>query len=137
MCHTYSRVCKNQTMRVKSHSACGYRFLRVEINLVRVEITLVRVLITFMPVEITLRVEITLCEQTSYSHIHTHTCQNYTRVCEITLCGCTEKNNHFEGLFHQYFEGLVIHIQTNVSFVCGNRRRNVSKHFNQFFNMKI
>jgi hypothetical protein len=22
---------------------------------------------------------------------------------------CTEKNNHFEGMFHQYFEGLVKH----------------------------
>jgi hypothetical protein len=41
-------------MRVKSHSACGNRTLRVEITLVRVEIT-------FVLVEITLHVEIKLC----------------------------------------------------------------------------
>jgi hypothetical protein len=58
---TSSRVCENQTLHVKSHSACVNRILRVEINLVRVEITIVCVVITFVPVEITLRVEITLC----------------------------------------------------------------------------
>jgi hypothetical protein len=31
------------------------------------------------------------------------------------------KNYHFEGLFHQYFEGLGKHNQINVSLVCGNR----------------
>jgi hypothetical protein len=49
-------VCENHILRVKSHSACENRTLRVEINLLRVEITLVRVIITFVPVEITLRV---------------------------------------------------------------------------------
>jgi hypothetical protein len=40
--------------RVKSHSECGNRTLRVENNLVRVEITLVRVIITLTRVKITL-----------------------------------------------------------------------------------
>jgi hypothetical protein len=35
--------------------------MRVQINLVRVEFALVRDVITFVSVEITLRVEITLC----------------------------------------------------------------------------
>jgi hypothetical protein len=45
----------------KPHFASGNRTLRLEVNLVRVEITLVRVRIAFVPIEITLRVEITLC----------------------------------------------------------------------------
>jgi hypothetical protein len=57
----YSLVSGNRTLRVKSHSACENRTLRVEITLARVEITLVRVVITFVVVEITLRVEIKLC----------------------------------------------------------------------------
>jgi hypothetical protein len=51
-CQNYFRVSGNYTLRVNSHSACGIRTLRVEINLVRVGIT-------FVPVEITPRVEIT------------------------------------------------------------------------------
>jgi hypothetical protein len=47
-CQNYSRVSRYHTLRVKPHSACGNRTLRVEINLVRVEITLVRVGITFL-----------------------------------------------------------------------------------------
>jgi hypothetical protein len=50
----YSRVCVNQTLRIKSHFACGNRALRVEINLVRVEIRLLRVIITFKRVVIRL-----------------------------------------------------------------------------------
>jgi hypothetical protein len=46
---------------LKSHRVCGRHNLRVEINLVRFEITLVDVVIPFRPVEITLRVQITLC----------------------------------------------------------------------------
>jgi hypothetical protein len=61
MCQNYSHVSGNYTLRLKPHSACGNRTLRVEINLVRVEIILVRVGITFVPVEITLHVEMTLC----------------------------------------------------------------------------
>jgi hypothetical protein len=53
-CQNYSRVSGNHTLRVKSHSACGNRTLRVETNLVRVVITLLRVVITFVRVEITL-----------------------------------------------------------------------------------
>jgi hypothetical protein len=52
---------ESYTLRVKSYSACGNRTLLVEIKLLRVLTTLVRVGITFMPVEVTLRVEITLC----------------------------------------------------------------------------
>jgi hypothetical protein len=55
-------VCGNYTLRVKAHSAGGISTLHVEIPLVRVEITLVRAVITFVLVEITLRVEIKLCE---------------------------------------------------------------------------
>jgi hypothetical protein len=44
----------DSNLGVKSHSACGNRTLRVEINLVRVEITLVHVVIIFVPVVITL-----------------------------------------------------------------------------------
>jgi hypothetical protein len=68
---TYSRVCRNHTRHVKSHSSCGNCTLRVEIYLVRVEINLVRIEIvrieivrigiTFVLVDITLWVEITLC----------------------------------------------------------------------------
>jgi hypothetical protein len=36
-----------------------------------------------------------------------------------------EKNKHVEGLFHQYFEGLVKDIQIVVSVVSDNRRINV------------
>jgi hypothetical protein len=36
-----------------------------------------------------------------------------------SLTSYTKKNNNFEGLFHQYFEGLVKNIQIDVSFVCG------------------
>jgi hypothetical protein len=61
-CQNYSRVTGNHTLRVKSHSACVNRTLRVEINLVCVGIT-------FVPVEITLRVEITLCVQESRSSV--------------------------------------------------------------------
>jgi hypothetical protein len=57
----YSRLSENNTLRVKSQSACENRPLPVEINLLRVEITLARVEITFVPVKITLRVEITHC----------------------------------------------------------------------------
>jgi hypothetical protein len=54
---------------VKSHTACGYRTLRVEANLVRVVITFLRVVITSVRVAITLvsviithsRVKFTLC----------------------------------------------------------------------------
>jgi hypothetical protein len=58
-CQNYSHVTGNHTackitLRVKSHSACVNRTLRVEINLVRVGIT-------FVPLEITLHVEITIC----------------------------------------------------------------------------
>jgi hypothetical protein len=59
-CQNYFRVSRNHILRVKSHSVCGNRNLRVEINLVRVEITLVHVEITFVLVESTLRVKITL-----------------------------------------------------------------------------
>jgi hypothetical protein len=37
----------------------------------------------------------------------------------------TEKNNHVEGLFHQYLEGFVKAIQIVVSVVSDNRRINV------------
>jgi hypothetical protein len=47
MCHSHIRACQNP-------NACGNYILRVEI-------TLMRVVFTFVPVEITLRVEITLC----------------------------------------------------------------------------
>jgi hypothetical protein len=68
-CQNYSRVSENYTLRVKSHSACGNRNLRVEINLMRAEITLVRVVISIVRVVLTLvsviitliRVKITLC----------------------------------------------------------------------------
>jgi hypothetical protein len=56
----YFRVSENHTLRVKSHSACGNRTLRVKTKLVRAEITLLRIGITFVLVEITLHVEITL-----------------------------------------------------------------------------
>jgi hypothetical protein len=61
--HTCQRVtfgCGSHAQRVKSHSGCGNRTLRVEINLVCVEITLARVVITLVRFVITLRVEITL-----------------------------------------------------------------------------
>jgi hypothetical protein len=59
----------NHSLRVKSHSACGKRTLRVEINLLRVKITLERVVITFVRIVMTLvsailtliRNKITLC----------------------------------------------------------------------------
>jgi hypothetical protein len=110
-CQTYSRVCGNHTLRVKSHSLCGNRTLRLEINLVRGEVTLVRVVITHSCLSKsycvyklhsscrnhTLRVESdSVCiyhtracrSHTCECHIHTHTCQNYTRVyVEIPLCG--------------------------------------------------
>jgi hypothetical protein len=61
-------VSKNYILRVKSHSVCENRTLRVKINLVRVEITLLRVeitvvsvVITFVGVKIIMRVKITLC----------------------------------------------------------------------------
>jgi hypothetical protein len=60
-CQNYCRLSGNHTLGVKSQSTCGNRTLRVEINLVCVEITLVSIGIIFVPVEITLRVEITLC----------------------------------------------------------------------------
>jgi hypothetical protein len=41
------------------------------------------------------------------------------------LDGYTEKNKHVEGLFHQYFEGLVKDIQIVVSVVSDIRRINV------------
>jgi hypothetical protein len=44
----------------------------------------------------------------------------------------TPKKKNGEGLFHQYFEGLVKDIQKVVSVVCGNRRMNVSQHFKNF-----
>jgi hypothetical protein len=53
----YSRVSENYTVRVKSHSACENRTLRVDITLV--QSTVMRIAITFVPVEITQRVEIT------------------------------------------------------------------------------
>jgi hypothetical protein len=53
-------VCGNHTLRVKAHSTCENRTLRLEFNHVRLEITLMRVEITVVPVEITMRVEITL-----------------------------------------------------------------------------
>jgi hypothetical protein len=60
-CQNYSRVSINHTLRVKSHFTYENRTLCAGIDLVRVKITLMRVGITFVPVEITLRVEITLC----------------------------------------------------------------------------
>jgi hypothetical protein len=69
-CQHYSRVSEIHTMRVKSHSACGNRTLRVEVNRVLVEITLLRVGVTFVPVEITLRVEIILCLWKSHSSVY-------------------------------------------------------------------
>jgi hypothetical protein len=58
-CQNYFRVSNSHPWPVKSHSACGSRPLRVEINLLRVKITLVRVRITFVLKEFTLRVKIT------------------------------------------------------------------------------
>jgi hypothetical protein len=46
----------------------------------------------------------------------------------------TEKNNHVEGLSHQYFEGLVKDIQIVVSVVSENRRINVLQHLKIFYN---
>jgi hypothetical protein len=75
---------------VKSHFACENRTLHVKINLVRVQITLVRVVHTFVPVEITLRIEITLCIWKSHSACinHTRTCRNQTRECHIHTLMC-------------------------------------------------
>jgi hypothetical protein len=47
----------------------------------------------------------------------------------------TEKNKHDEGLFHQYFEGLVKDIQIVVSVVSDNRRINVWQHLKIFNNL--
>jgi hypothetical protein len=66
---TLEIVSENHNLRVKSLFACGNCTLLVEINLERVEITHVRVGITFVPVEITLRVEITLCVLVSHSSV--------------------------------------------------------------------
>jgi hypothetical protein len=56
-------------------------------NLVRVEITLVRVGITFVLVEITLRVEITLCELKShYAYEIALLCVNHTRLVVQRQC---------------------------------------------------
>jgi hypothetical protein len=89
-CQNYSRVSGNHTLRVKSHSVCGDRSLRVEINLVHVEITLLSIGITFVPVETTLRVEITLerVEITLMSVIFTCIRVKLTLVCaESSACG--------------------------------------------------
>jgi hypothetical protein len=73
-CQQYFLVSRNHALRIKSHSACGSRTLRVEINLVHVEITLVRVRITFLrvkttlvSVKITMRVENTVYLDKSHS----------------------------------------------------------------------
>jgi hypothetical protein len=67
-CRNYSNACLNHIRacyyRIRAcqiHTASGNRTMCVEINFVSVEITLARALIAFMSVEITLRVEITLC----------------------------------------------------------------------------
>jgi hypothetical protein len=49
-------VCGNHSLRVKSHSACGNRTLRLVIPLVRVLITLVSGIFTICVVNYTLRV---------------------------------------------------------------------------------
>jgi hypothetical protein len=70
-------VCVETTRRVKSHSPCGNRTLRVEINLVHVEINLLRVEITFVRVEITLvSVIITLIRVKI-----TFACRNHSCAC--------------------------------------------------------
>jgi hypothetical protein len=80
--HNYSLVSINHTLRVKSHSACGNRTLRVEINLVLIEITLVRVGITFLLVKNQLRLKITLV-----SVIFTRMRVKLTLVCVETILG--------------------------------------------------
>jgi hypothetical protein len=76
-CHIH-----NYTLRVKSHSACGNRTLRVEITLVRVKTTVVWKLHS-TSINHTRACRYHTCE----CHNHTHTCRNYSRVRgNHTLC---------------------------------------------------
>jgi hypothetical protein len=50
----------------------------------------------------------------------------------VFIFRCTKKNNHFERLFHQYFEGVYLTYSNNVS-VFDMKHWKRLKNFNQFF----